>query len=77
MGNMRGIGGIVLAYCLCSSSHAVNTELIWNWDSGTVENWTGVRGDTQLTIEPGRNGTFGLGATNGPPYQGALFPLLK
>lgn len=30
-----------------------------------------------MTIEPGRNGTFGLGATNGPPYLSALYPILR
>src|SRR5688500_3867331 len=77
MCSIRGIGQLALAYCLCSSCHAANTVLMWNWDNGTVENWSGVNDDTQLTIEPGRSDTLGLGATNGPPYASGLFPVLE
>jgi hypothetical protein len=65
---------IVSRYC---SSAEIAQSWHWNWDSGTPENWSGLGGDTQLTIESGRNGTFGLGATNGPPYELALFPILE
>ena len=51
--------------------------LSWNWDSGTTEGWGDGSGGTVVTVEPGRNGTFGLGAQQPTPYVGALFPIVK
>jgi len=44
---------------VCTES--IEAALNWNWDSGTTEGWTDA-GGTVVSIETGRNGTFGLGA---------------
>lgn len=39
----------------------------WNWNSGTTEGWIGGIDGTVVTVEAGRNGTFGLGAQGYTP----------
>jgi len=53
----------LLLSLLASSASA---GLMWDWNSGTEEGWVGA-GNTDLTVEPGRNGTFGLGVTDADP----------
>jgi len=56
-----------LLFLLTSFFTFVCTEMadaafVWDWDSGTTEGWVDASGGTIVTIEPGRFGTFGLGA---------------
>jgi len=65
---------LAIVFCVLGN---VDASSIWTWDSGTTEGWVGYGGDTTLTIEAGRNGTYALGALNAPPYETALFPKLE
>ncbi len=66
-----------LTLVIASTLPHANAGLVWTWDSGTFENWTGYKGDTQISIEPGRNGTYGLGAVNGPPFTWSSYPIVE
>ena len=55
----------------------VEADYTWNWDSGTTEGWIDGSGGTIVSVETGRNGTFGLGAQQPTPYVGAVFPIVK
>lgn len=70
---------LVIIVSLCSSqvTTVVEAAQIWNWDSGTTEGWTDATGGTIVSVELGRNSTFGLGAQQPDPYVGALFPKVK
>jgi len=48
----------------------------WNWDSGTTEGWMD-GGGTDVTVEPGWNGTRGLGIQTRVPYEVAVYPIAK
>lgn len=69
----------ILSLLVASTSVLAEDQVVlqWDWNSGTTEGWYGLDGDTQLSIEAGRNGTTGLGAVNGPPYVVAQFPILE
>lgn len=60
---------LLAGVCFFSSPEAKAVELPveWNWDSGTTEGWVGGIDGTIVTIEVGRNGTFGLGAQGYTP----------
>lgn len=67
---------LTAAFYFCSIGE-INATMIWTWDSGSTEHWSGYEDDTILTVESGRNGGFALGAMNAPPYEAALFPILE
>ena len=67
---------ILLCFVLFASQlgglgQAEETTFVWNWDSGTIEDWVAGFGTT-LSIEPGRSDTFALGLEGAGASAGAL-----
>jgi hypothetical protein len=66
---------VIISYLMCVEKIEANYN--WNWDSGTTEGWMDASAGTIVSIEDGRNGTFGLGVQQPTPYVGAVYPRVK
>ena len=66
---------VFVSFVACYQGFAAILPVVWNWDSGTTEGWTADLDDTIVTIEAGRNGTFGLGVQQSPTVNLEEIPI--